>query len=202
MVFNIFNFISAYIGLHPFSISFISGFLSEELVIFLAILSGRGIISPWLVLIFGFLGAFIGNTIMFFLGKSKFGNKIYSWFIRHKHHGKAESELLHINKKRHILYLTASKFVFGTRAASAVYYGIKGMKIRNFLFYNSIATAIWAIVFVTVGYFAGEGFTYLLKFTRGFERFMGLIFLTLILIYLIYHIISKIIVKESKHLLS
>jgi membrane protein DedA with SNARE-associated domain len=195
---NIFSYFSMFVTTHPFLISFLSGALSEELVVFLAILSGRHILPLWIVFVFGPMGALFFNSLCFFSGKSKFGKGLNDYLSRNKKHIPGEEDLEHINKKRHIFYLTASKFVWGTRTASAVYYGMKGMDFKKFLLYDGIAIYIWALVMVPAGWLAGNGFNYLLRLTRGLERFLAIVLISVVVIFIIYKLIRVIIIKEYK----
>ncbi|MDP2926191.1 MAG: VTT domain-containing protein [Nanoarchaeota archaeon] len=195
---NIFNELALLVSLHPYMISFISGVISEELVVFLAILSGRDLLPFWIVLIFGTLGALFLNSLWFLLGKSRFGKKIDHYFLKKlKKHKSHIQKLYSINRKRNLFYLIGTKFIYGTRNVAAFYYGMKGMGYKKFIVYDSIAMIIWALIMLPAGWLAGNGFNRLLKLTRGVEKFLAVILFSAIVIYIIQHIIRKILVRNK-----
>ncbi len=193
MVFEIFKELLLAIAHYPYLVSFFGGFLSEELLVFLAILSGRGTLPFWIVFVFGYLGALSMNSIWFFLGKSRFGKKISSWFSKDK---KILENVDYINRRRHLFYLIATKFVYGTRTASAVYYGMKGMNYKKFILYDSIAVLVWALIMLPAGWMAGNGFARLLNISKGIEKFAAFILVAFLVVYVLNHLIRNIIKKE------
>ena len=187
-----------FVVFNPYLVSSIGGFLSEEFLVFLAILSGRGLLKLWIVFVFGFFGIFLSDSLWFYLGKSKIIGFIKKLINLEKKIEKLDERMDFIDKKRNFVYILATKFVYGTRIASIVYYSIKGMKYKKFLFYDFFAVLIWLVIMVPAAWFAGKGFHRALKFTRGIEILFTVILITWIVTYIINKIMKLIIEKELK----
>ena len=194
--FNILDYFTAWIAIHNYFISFLGGALSEEFVVFFAILSGRGVLPFWVVFVFGSLGALFINFLWFLAGGSVFGKRLSNWLLNTEKKIEVNSEINYVNKKKSLIYLIATKFVYGTRSVTAVYYGMKGMSYRRFLIYDSIAILVWASIMVSAGWLAGKGFDRILRFTKGFDRLLAIILLTLVIIYFLNKLIRRLFVKN------
>ena len=71
------------------------------------------------------------DSLCFLIGKSRFGVYIEKRFFI-KNLKKIDS----VNKNKAFFYILATKFVYGTRIASLIYYGIRGLSYRRFLIYD------------------------------------------------------------------
>ncbi|MEK6859659.1 MAG: hypothetical protein AABX54_02480 [Nanoarchaeota archaeon] len=197
MVYNIFNDIAGLIQHNPYLITFLVALISEELLVFLAILSGRGMISFWIVYFIGTLAVIIFDSSIFLIGKSKFGKYIENKFFPEK---QMDEKIKFVNKKSSMIYLMITKFVWGTRVPSIFYYSVRGMKYKRFLVYDIISLLVWSSIMLSAGWLAGKGFDKLLTLLKGSEKLFAILFLTALIVYVLYWLIKKIIAKEYKYI--
>ena len=181
---------------NPYLATFIAAILSEEILVFLAILSGRGIFPFWIVYVFGIISIIIFDSVVFYIGKSKFGKYIEDRFFPEK---KMNEKIKFSNKKSSLFYIILTKFVWGTRIASIFYFSVKGIRYKRFVLYDFIAVLLWATILLPIGFLAGKGFDSLLRFTRGAERILLLVVITIVLIFVIDKIIKIVLKKEAKY---
>lgn len=193
--FEIFRELMSLVEFHPYLITFVASFLSEELLVFLAVLSGRGILSFWTVYVLGILGVMLFDSLIFIIGKSKFGSYIEDRFFPER---KMDKKINFANKKRVLFYLIVTKFVWGTRIASIFYYSVRGMKYRRFILFNSISLVVWGSIMLSAGWLAGNGFDRILRFSRGVERFAAFILITILVIFFIDKTIKGLLKKSQK----
>jgi len=194
---EILNYLFAMIGIHPYISSLLVGFISEELLIFLAVLSGKGEISFLPVFIFGLIGVFLIDCFWYFLGRSSYGKKVYEFLLRSRNTTKTEHEHKFVNKKRHFLYITLSKFVYGTRNLTDAYFGIKNMPFKKFLVYDIGALLIWSSIMLSAGWLAGKGFDILLKYTKGVQKLFAFLFIAVIIVLIVRRLLKIIFYKHK-----
>ena len=176
-------------------ISFAAGLGSEDILLFLAILSGSGAISIWTVVFFGFLGTFIHDSIFYFIGKSRFLERINKRFKP-----KNKSLLAYILKKKKGTYfipLMLSKFIYGVRILALFYASQRESKYSRFALFNFLSLVIWFSIMIPIGWFAGRGFTLLLSVIRGTEKVIATIILALILFYIVKKVLFRVVKKAS-----
>lgn len=183
---------------HPFIASFFSGFISEELLLFTAIESGRGLLPLWTVLIFGFLGMTAVDSFLFWVAKTRLiryiaDNKLISHNTR-----KIDKKLKKIDETHKILSLILTKFIYGTRIVTIFYHSTKKMPYKTFLAYDSIALATWSLIMIPIGWLAGRGFTKILRFARGTEKLLAIVLLVLIIFYVANFIVKKYLLSSKK----
>ena len=194
---EIFSDFAIFVPNHPYLSTLIAAFFSEELLVFLSILSGRGMINFWIVYFFSIIGLLIFDSVIFALGKTGLGRHIEERFFPKR---KMEEKIRFANTKKRLFYLIVTKFVWGTRIPSLFYFSASGMHYSKFVKYNLISLFIWASIMLTSGWFAGKGFHKLLNLTQGFEKFIAILFLAVIIFFLVNQIVRKILQKESKYL--
>ncbi|VVB78327.1 SNARE associated Golgi protein [uncultured archaeon] len=197
MIYNIFNDLTLLLQTHPYIITFLVALVSEEMLVFFAILSGRGIINFWIVFSVGVFAVLIFDSVVFIIGKSKFGKYIETRFFPEN---KMDQKIKLIHKKRSLVYLIITKFVWGTRIPSIFYYSVSGMRYKKFILYDFISLIIWGSLMLTSGWLAGRGFAELLKIMRGSERLLAMILVGALIIYLIHLLIKRLISKDYKYI--
>lgn len=193
---NTIRLIEALIIAHPILISFLSPLLSEEAVIFAAVLAGKGLISLPILMIFSFLGIFVHDLVIFLFAKSKFSDRIGKMKMFSGIYKKARSIKL---RRKVPLIVFASKFVYGTRAATIVFLGIKKYSLKSYLIYNTLSIIAWSFIMLPLGWLAGRGFTRLLHIAKGIEWFLVAGLITIILFYFGQKIFRLILSKLYKN---
>lgn len=191
----------ALFAIHVYSISFITGILNEEAVLFLIILAGQGDASFWAVAFFGFLGMMFHDTLFFFLGRSNLIKRLGERLGKSPSNQRLMYFVEKIGRKNTFLMLTIARFLYGIRSSIVVYVGHKDPRFFRFTVLNSLAISIWCAVMMPVAWLAGRGFSRLFMIFRGAEKIIGLVLITALIIYFVQLIIKKYILKR-KELLS
>jgi len=176
-------------------LSFLFGMIAEELVLFLAILSGKGELGLFGVLIGGFLGSLFMDQIYFLIGKSHLISKLKKVHLISKHHHKLPSfvkEFGHGTFLKRMSSIFLTKFIYGTRGAAVVFLGAKNIDYKKFIFADILAIFLWAIIMIPIAWLAGRGITIFLKLSKGFEK---LLFIALLLV-VVYYLIMKLIFEK------
>lgn len=196
MPFSIIHWLTLLVVQNPFFVSFLSGVLSEELLIFVAALAGRGLLQIWIVFLFGIFGILTIDTIWFVLGKSR----LIRYLKDHKmfsDKGETMGKIHHLAKKHQIVSLFVTKFIYGTRVITIIYHSAKEMPYRKFIFYDSLSVIIWALIMVTIGWLAGRGFTQILGVARGIERILAIILVVVVVLYVTHKLATKYLLSSS-----
>jgi membrane protein DedA with SNARE-associated domain len=191
-MFNIIRAIYTFVKFNPFFVSFFSAMISEELVIFLSILSGKGEILLLLVFLGALTGSFIADQIYFYVGKANIIHKI-------KNHHKCKNTIeklpgfiKRIGERNIFLEIFVTKFIYGTRAAAVISISHKKIPYRKFIISDFFAIFCWALIIVPAGYLAGRGITFFLLFFKGLERFL----LIALLLLIIYFLVVKTVINK------
>jgi membrane protein DedA with SNARE-associated domain len=109
-----------------------------------------------IVLLCAFLGATLGTTITYFLGKKlglPFFEKYGKYFFMHP------KTLLKLKKwfgKYGNKLLLVSYFIPGVRHFTGYFSGILGIRLRTFLFFNHLGAFLWIFTYVMLGNIFGE----------------------------------------------
>jgi len=97
-------------------------------------------------------GGIIGDQLLFYVGR-RYGSRILDKM--HKH----QDKIVKANKmirRRPELFVIGARFMYGFRLVGPIIIGSSHLKPLKFFILNVIGAAIWALLFVTIGYFAGE----------------------------------------------
>jgi membrane protein DedA with SNARE-associated domain len=87
--------------------------------------------------------------------------------------------------------LIASRFVYGTKAASMVFWGLHGMSLPRFLLIDAIGCVLGSLVFTGLGYAVSGSATVLLGHVRRLERWLlGAVLVGALLVFVI-HLTAK-----------
>src|SRR3989344_6679188 len=172
---------------HHYILSFATGLITEELVLFLAILSGKGGIPFWAVFFFGLLGALCIDIVYFVIARTKFITYLRKIRFVSKSFRKMPKFVKNFGDKNKLGNLIISKFIYGTRMISIMAISIKGIKFRKFFAYDLIALIIWGVILLPLGWLAGRGITLFLHVAKNLEKF----FLITLLIMIAYHFLIK-----------
>lgn len=185
---------------HAYSACFIAGFLSEDILLLLALLSDPTHIPFTVVFLFGFLGIMVHDSLIFFIARSSWLFPLRSYFSRIAHrYTRVIRVIEYFGKRNPLIPLTLSKFIYGTRIPLALYAASHEKKFVRYTFFNGLAVLIWCIIMVPIGLLAGKGFLSFLQIVRGAEKIIGLIILLIILLYLSNKLICHLIFRRKKN---
>jgi len=102
-------------------------------------------------LLIAFIGAVSGDALLFLAGKHFAGSRFVGWL-----RGKPGFDRAFVLVQRHpAAFVLLNRYAYGLRLAGGVAAGLSGIATPKFLVLNFLSAAIWASLFVTVGYFFG-----------------------------------------------
>jgi undecaprenyl-diphosphatase len=152
----------------------------ESLVLVCGFLVGQGVFDLDAVIVAICLGAIVGDTIGFELGR----HLGLGWLRRHgARFGVRER---HLDKIARFIARHGGKSVFFghflhfLRALMPYFAGAQGMRYGYFFFFNALGCAIWATGFTLIGYFVGQSWTVVEKWV-GRAGAVGGILLVLVI---------------------
>lgn len=122
-----------------------------------AILGGffahQQVLVLWHAFLAAGLGAFIGDTFFFILGRS-FADHRYVVRLRKRPGFRRAFRLLNTHPD---IFVLSNRYVYGMRLVGGVAAGLSNIPAPRFVILNAISSVIWAVLFSTIGYVFGLG---------------------------------------------
>jgi len=168
---------------YPISSSFLSGFLTEELLIILAFLSGPGKIPLHIILVVGIIGIIASDILWFLFFKSKPLYKISKKISNVRKKATSKTKLNRLPPPTRLRSFIFLKFFYGIRTWAIFYNSTHETSLKKFIKMTSIATIIYVLILATLAKILGEGVYLFFKTTKHLGK--TVILLTIILIILI-----------------
>lgn len=132
-------------------------FPGETVVILGGVLASEHRVSIVWVIVLASLGAILGDTIGYFVGK-KWGRSLLdgplSRFVKKSHTARAEEFII----KRGGPGVFIGRFTTALRVLVPGIAGVAGMRYRTFLIFNVTGAIAWASAMALLGYAAGSSF--------------------------------------------
>jgi membrane protein DedA with SNARE-associated domain/membrane-associated phospholipid phosphatase len=134
-------------------------FPGEIVVVLGGFLAYQGRVSLPAVIAAAVLGAIVGDTIGYWVGR-RWGRQVLSWigrrlpFLRHRVDEDIERARAYLRRRGGVAVLLG-RFAAALRATVPGLAGLSDMHYPTFLVFNAIGGAIWGTSFVLLGYFAG-----------------------------------------------
>jgi membrane-associated protein len=126
---------------------------SETTLVTASALAASGQLQLWLILVAAASGAFIGDNIMYLIGR-KLGPRLHR-------SGRFKDKLAWAEKQldeRGGTIVLVSRFIPGGRTAVMLGSGALGMPWRRFALYDGTASILWACYGGSIGYIGGSAF--------------------------------------------
>lgn len=111
------------------------------------------VLVGWQVVLAAFVGSFLGDTLFFLVGKY-FST---SQFVQKLQRQPAFAYACRMVRSYPTPYVLLNRYVYGFRLIGGVVAGLSDIGFLKFTALNGIAAAIWACLFVTIGYVFGAG---------------------------------------------
>ena len=182
------NEIILFLLVHPKILSFAAGLVAEEVLLILAIFSGKGFItSPWTIAVFGYLGVMVIDTVYFFIGRTKFIGGLREHRLLSRSYRKLPKFMTELKHKNEFLFLFSTKFIYGVRTFGIISLGHKGTTFGKFLKYNTLAVAIWFAIMLPLGWLAGQGLGDFFSIAQHVDRLL----LVAVIIVIVYYVVIK-----------
>ncbi|MEM6159926.1 DedA family protein [Erwinia sp. P6884] len=132
----------------------------------------------WVVLV-ALAGGTLGDTLLFLIGR-RYGTALLKRFKNHQNQINRANRLI---RKRPALLIIGVRFMYGLRIIGPIIIGASGIKLRKFLPLNLLGAALWAIIFVTLGYLGGQIITPWLAVLDHHIKQLFWVVLTLVLVW-------------------
>ena len=126
----------------------------ETVVLFAGFAAAQGLLDPWLLLAFAWIGSFSGDQCYFWLGRN-YGVRLLDRFPRWR--GGVDTALSWL-ERYDTGFILSFRFIYGVRNFSSFALGLSAVRWERFLRLNLCAALLWATSFVAVGYFLGHAF--------------------------------------------
>ena len=175
---------------------FFGAALGGELALFtLSFLAAQHILPLPALIIFSFLGTLCADSTWFLLGRTNVAKKI----INHRYANStiaviAEAVRL-VSRGSHFLALIFAKFLVGTRIVMLLYISNLPFSFGQFIRYNVVATFIWLLVVIPIGFISGLGFTYVAEVFHNLYAGVGFILLIILIIVVLQLWLKKIFIR-------
>ncbi|ARU93460.1 DedA family protein [Tatumella citrea] len=124
----------------------------ETFVLLGGIAAHKGLLHFAGVVIAAMAGGIIGDQLLYWLGR-RYGTRLLSKFSNHQDKAARASELINRHPS---LFVIGVRFMYGFRIIGPIIIGTSQLSPRRFLIFNVIGAFIWALLFVSLGYFAGK----------------------------------------------
>ncbi|BBI34172.1 DedA family protein [Cohnella abietis] len=139
-----------------------------------------------IVIACAFLGATVGTTITYYLGK-KLGMPFFTKYGKYiLLNAKRLEKLMMWFEKYGSKLLLISYFIPGFRHFTGYFAGMSGIRLRSFLFFNHLGALLWVLTYVMIGRVFSDQFEKLINMISKYSmRFVLCIVVVVLLVYLI-----------------
>jgi membrane protein DedA with SNARE-associated domain len=128
-------------------------FMEGETILAIAgFLAAEHYLKIHIVLLVGFLGAFVGHLFWFWLGRTS-GHKILDRFPKLMH---AFDRVIALLDRYGPAAIFISQYVYGFRLTAAIMFGLSHITTARFIFWQAISCAIWTLLIAGLGFYFGK----------------------------------------------
>lgn len=125
----------------------------ESAAIFGGFFAHQQVFVLWQTVAVAFTGAFLGDTGLFLAGR-RFSDHPRVLALRHR----SGFSQAHALIERHPdLFILGNRYIYGLRTVGGIAVGLSSVSVTRFLVLNAASAAVWAALFVSIGYFFGLG---------------------------------------------
>lgn len=107
----------------------------------------------WHAFVAAALGAFVGDTFFFILGRS-FADNRHVVRLRRRPGFRRAYRLLNTHPN---IFVLSNRYVYGMRLVGGIAAGLSTIAAPRFVILNAISSVIWAVLFSSIGYVFGLG---------------------------------------------
>ncbi|MGB8656435.1 MAG: DedA family protein [Candidatus Zixiibacteriota bacterium] len=155
-----FGYLALFVG------SFLEG---ESFLIAAAFLAKRGYFNLYLVMLVALAGAYLGDVVLYYLGRHK-GAGIISKFPQARAYYPKAKKLF---DRFGIWAIFITRYLYGLRFAAAAFLGLMRMKRAEFLPFAFLSCAVWAVAMGGLGYVFGASLEALIGEIKHYEKVIG-----------------------------
>ena len=137
------------------------------------VIAHLGYITPPAAVVATCLGALSSDASIFVVGRQG-GTRVRE----SRAYARASPFIEAIARRSGAGELIITRFVFGTRVASMIFWGLRGLSWPRFLAIDAAGCALWALVMVTLGYTFSGSAALLMGDVRRVEWWLGIALIT------------------------
>ena len=130
----------------------------ESAAIFGGFFAHQQLFAPLTTLAVAFSGAFLGDVGLFCAGRRFARHPRVEAFRRRPGFSHAHN----LVERHPNIFVLTNRFIYGLRAVGGVAAGLSSIPVPRFLLLNAASAAVWACLFVSIGYFFGAGAEHLI----------------------------------------
>ena len=178
--------ISSLIDHYGYLAVFIGTLLEGETVLVLAgFAAQRGYLDLRIVIAVAFVGGFLGDQILFFVGR-RYGSRIVARFPAITQRIAAVDALL---SRYHAPLIFGIRFMYGLRIIGPMAFGMGRVSAGKFFLFNLLGAMVWAVLIAGAGFMFGQTLELMLTEIKQYELLaVGLIVLGGLLTWLAYRL--------------
>jgi membrane protein DedA with SNARE-associated domain len=132
-------------------------FPGESAVVAAAVLAADGELMVWLVLLAAFAGAFVGDLVMYGIGRWA-GTRLVRRYASEGDRAERVQWARGLLERRGVALIVAAQFVPGGRNVIMFSAGTLHYPLRRFVAAEALGAALWAAFQTAIGYFGGRLF--------------------------------------------
>ena len=158
----------------------------ETILLAAGVLAQRGHLDVGDAVVFGILGAVVGDQIGYWVGREGGRPFVLRWgrYARITPERLARAEAFFARHGGKAVFL--ARFFAGLRVFGALVAGISRMRWRTFFFYNALGGIVWATAAVLVGYFLGSSLAMVERWSGRATLLLGVLVAVGVVSYLAY----------------
>jgi membrane protein DedA with SNARE-associated domain len=141
-----------------------SGLEGDLSMVLGGVVAHRGYFRPTIAIAAAALGSFTADCVWYAVGRlntSRFQNAAF--------YRKVGPRVEAIVRRIGIWQIVAARFVYGTKTATMLFWGLHGLRFYRFVLVDAIGCVLGASFFVGLGYLVGDGAEVLLGRVKRFE---------------------------------
>lgn len=178
-------------------IVFIGAMIGGDIVLFvLGFLIAQGVLKFIPIIFLVFIGAFSPNLLWFLLGNSKMFDRIASHRYFNTTFLNVTKAVERISKGSHTIAFILMKFMIGTQFLLIIYANKVKITLKQFFYYQTIATTLSVVVLMAFGYYAGKWFSELKDIFSNLYATIGYVLLFVVGIVTFQLWLEKKVVKD------
>lgn len=162
----------------------------ETALIASGILVQQSRLDLWYVVLFGILGAVVGDQIGYWAGRRGGRPFVHRWgrYIKLTPERLARAERFFQRHGGKAVFL--ARFVTGLRTFGAITAGVSRMRWGTFILFNALGGAVWATIAVLIGYLLGGSLDLVERWAGRASALLVVMLVIAVAMYLVYRWIS------------
>lgn len=177
------EFLSAYGQLAAFLCAI---FENDVTFILIGVLAHLQMIDPLRALLAGLAGALVHDSLWFWLGHAR-----SETIKRHRVYRRVGPAVERLAARFGPAELFLSRFVYGTRTASIVFWGVQRLALTTFLLIEIVALALWGSALAAAGYGFSHAAAAIIGHVRNVEGWMLGAFIMAVALFLAARIATR-----------